>query len=266
MHWISDQDYLKNQQYQQPNNLGARILIHQRFSRNMYGWNRWVFDHLNLRAGMRVLELGCGTAALWRENLSRVPREVEVFLSDYSAGMLAEARGYLGGDERFCFSEIDAQSLPFADASFDLVVANHMLYHVPDIPRAIGEMRRVLLPGGHLAAATNGADHMMELYDLAHQFDSGIYRGNESAARFGLQNGDALLKPVFANRELFIYEDALWITEALPLVQYYISLWGMGAWDDTRKERLLEFLTAEIRAKGGIFIRKSTGLFWASRC
>ena len=61
----------------------------------------------------------------------------------------------------------DVQELPFADASFDAVVAAWMLYHVPDLDRGIGELARVLRRGGRLVAATNASDHLQEMLELA---------------------------------------------------------------------------------------------------
>jgi SAM-dependent methyltransferase len=60
----------------------------------------------------------------------------------------------------------DAQDLPFADGAFDVVVANWMLYHVPDLEQALSELARVTRPGGRLVAATNSLDHLGELWTL----------------------------------------------------------------------------------------------------
>jgi SAM-dependent methyltransferase len=60
----------------------------------------------------------------------------------------------------------DVQELPFADARFDVAVAGWMLYHVPDLPRAIDELARVLRPGGRLVAMTNSVLHLIELREL----------------------------------------------------------------------------------------------------
>lgn len=57
----------------------------------------------------------------------------------------------------------DADRLPYADASFDAVVAMWMLYHVPDLDRTLAEARRVLRPGGVLIAVTNGRQHTADL-------------------------------------------------------------------------------------------------------
>jgi ubiquinone/menaquinone biosynthesis C-methylase UbiE len=79
-----------------------------------------------------VLEVGCGSGQLWLVNHHRLPAGWHVILSDLSTGMLATAHRQLspyGHDLRFVVH--DAQALPFAAHSFDAIIANHMLYHVP---------------------------------------------------------------------------------------------------------------------------------------
>ncbi|MBN1964831.1 MAG: class I SAM-dependent methyltransferase, partial [Anaerolineae bacterium] len=172
----TDQDYLRGEQYKDSRNLGARAGLHQGFSTNTYGWQRWVFDQLenlppDAHARARVVELGCGPGWLWRENVNRVPAGWHVTLTDLSPGMIAEAQAALADSGRaFAFDVVDAQSLPYDDAALDAVVANHMLYHVPDRHRALAEIARALKPGGRLIAATNGAAHMQELFDLIGRF------------------------------------------------------------------------------------------------
>ena len=81
---ISDQRYLRADQYRDASKLDARVELHKRFSTNPYGWPRWVFDRLNIAPHSRILELGCGPAYLWSENLERIPAGLSVMLSDPS--------------------------------------------------------------------------------------------------------------------------------------------------------------------------------------
>src|SRR5664279_3735129 len=86
---MTDQHYLKTEQYKDASNLNARIEIHKRFSTNPRGWNAWVFDTLEtLPAQARVLELGCGPAYLWAANAGRIPAGWDITLSDLSGGRL----------------------------------------------------------------------------------------------------------------------------------------------------------------------------------
>lgn len=107
----------------------------------------------------RVLEVGPGRGEL----AERIAREVgaEVVAVDQSARMveLTRARGVeaIVGD---------VQALPFPDGAFDCAVAAWMLYHVPDLDRALRELRRVLRPAGRLVAVTNSERTLPELWDL----------------------------------------------------------------------------------------------------
>src|SRR5208283_2023666 len=100
-------------------------------------------------------EIGTGTAAMWIQNAGRIPARWRITLSDFSAGILRDGGRRLAITGRsFSFAQADAQALPFRSGAFDAVVANHMLYHVPDIAGALREIRRVLKPGGSCYAAT----------------------------------------------------------------------------------------------------------------
>ena len=77
--------------------------------------------------------------------MSRIPSTWDITLSDLSSGMLDSAwRNLVVTGRNYKFKEIDAQEIPFEDETFDAVIANHMLYHVPDKPKAIAEIKRVL--------------------------------------------------------------------------------------------------------------------------
>lgn len=104
-----------------------------------------------------VLEVGCGTGAFAERLTSEIP-EATVIATDQSPRFV-ELTAARGVDARLA----DAQDLPFADGSFDLVAAMWMLYHVPDLDRALAEVRRVLRPGGRFLAVTNGDEHVADL-------------------------------------------------------------------------------------------------------
>ena len=107
-----------------------------------------------------VLEVGCGEGELAERMTAELGADVVAIDQSERMVELALARGV---DARVG----DVQELPFADASFDAVVAAWMLYHVPDLDRGIGELARVLRRGGRLVAATNASDHLQEMLELA---------------------------------------------------------------------------------------------------
>jgi demethylmenaquinone methyltransferase/2-methoxy-6-polyprenyl-1,4-benzoquinol methylase len=107
-------------------------------------WRRAVADSLDLRPGLRVLDLAAGTGT------SSVPfaaRGAEVIACDFSAGMLATGRR---SHPELTFVAGDALRLPFADASFDRVTISFGLRNVADVATALRELARVAQPGGRL--------------------------------------------------------------------------------------------------------------------
>ncbi|GAA2748245.1 hypothetical protein GCM10009868_40520 [Terrabacter aerolatus] len=104
-----------------------------------------------------VVEIGCGTGQFARSVLDEVPG-LHYVATDLSPAMVAATRA-LG----VTATVAPADRLPFADGSFDGAVAAWMLYHVPDLDTALGEVRRVLRDGGTLHVATNGREHLADL-------------------------------------------------------------------------------------------------------
>ena len=264
---LADQKYLLNSQYKNASNLNARIQIHKRFSTNPYGWFPWVLDHLQLPERGRILELGCGGGGMWAENPARIPDGCELTLSDFSSGMLEEARKNLAQVGRpLRFEIIDAQSIPFADGYFDAVIANHMLYHVPDRQKALSEIRRALKPGGPFYATTIGNRHLKELADLVNRFfgSDWVYWGNNFLAEeFSLENGREQIAVCFETVAVLRYDDALEVTDAGLLVDYVYSSNKTAANED-RRPAFLVFVEQEIATHGAIHITKDSGLFIAS--
>lgn len=263
------------QQYATPGNLNARKTLHALFSTNPRGWYSWYMDQLDLPASARILELGCGPADLWRANLPRLSAGWRLTLTDFSAGMVGSARENLfsppaPSSGQFTFAIVDAQSIPFPDSSFDAIIANHMIYHIPDRAQGIREMRRVLRPGGTLYAATNGERHMVDLDALVARLAPDLMPqvipvSPSFASCFTLENGPEQLSQAFEHMQMRRYQDGLVVTEAQPLVDYVLSM--------TRytnrlvpAEIVQAFKSAierEIQAHGAIPIAKDTGLIIA---
>lgn len=260
-HNVSNAGYVASQ-YRSPVPLEIRIRMHQRYSVNAYGWQRWVFDQLDVNGIKRVLDLGCGTAELWRENASRVPRGLALHLTDLSHGMLRRAREATA-DLRPAADVVNVEAIAFSNRSFDLVVANHMLYHVADRPKAIGEIRRVLAVDGSLCAATIGAAHLREVAELVKRYDrSLIWWGAQIADSFTLENGGDDLARWFDVVETRRYDDAFLVTEAEDLVDYILS--GQIELSEEQVPDFRAFVKREFEHLGGRFrITKDSGLFLA---
>jgi ubiquinone/menaquinone biosynthesis C-methylase UbiE len=261
---FTDQQYLKSDQYKDSTNLDARVEIHKRFSTNSYGWFNWVFDALvKLPTDAKILELGSGPAYLWTNCSSRIPAGWDITLSDLSSGMVDAAwRNLVVTGRAYNFKEIDAQSIPFEDETFDAVIANHMLYHVPDKAKALAEIKRILKIGGHFFATTVGDNHLKEITNWFRQIHkSEVW--DSFANLFTLENGLDQLKPFFPNVTLSRYEDNLHVTELEPLIAYFHSGVRAGELSENEFAKLKVDLEKELKEKGKIFITKDSGLFEA---
>lgn len=223
-------------QYENANNISARIRLHRNYSTNMQGWFPWMYENgispiLNRIAQSnntpKLLELGCGDGSLWSSNLSLLPEKIEITLSDISEGMIRDARRTLGPDPRFTFKTIDCHHIPYQNESFDVVIANHLLFYCEDIHMACEEIRRVLKPNGIFLCSTYSGKHMQEITQLVQEFDQRIVLAAENLyERFGLENGYDILVPHFADISTMHYEDSILLSEAEPLVEYILSCHG----------------------------------------
>lgn len=239
------------QQYTNADGLQVRMRLHQKYSANKQPYGEWIAEHYHIQPGMKVLELGCGTGSMWQGVV--LPDACHVTLTDLSAGMLETARqntAHLCADYAVC----DAMALPYGDATFDVVIANMMLYHVPDIGRALSEIRRVLKPAGRFFAATFGEHGAVEaVLDML---------GLPCTAnhRFTLQNGTAQLEKHFGDVRIASREDALDVTHLPDLIAYLRSMQGMTVLADVPDEQLLAAFTA-YQKDGVLSLPKEYGLF-----
>jgi len=131
-----------------------------------------------------ILEVGCGTGVM-AERINALPG-VTLVATDFSPRFveLTAARGVDARQADICY-------LPFDDASFDVVYAGWMLYHVRDLERALNEVRRVLRPGGTFVAVTNGNDHLADLRIAA--------GGKPLITQFSSETGESVLRRRFAD-------------------------------------------------------------------
>jgi len=255
-----DQKYLREDQYKDQKKLQARIDLHQRFSENPQDYYEWVIEQLSIQQGMTVLDVGCGTGALWKRLAGKMPDNFSITLADLSWGMILQTRS-VHSSPRFSAVNLDAQFLPFTSESYDLVIANHMLYHVPDIDKALSEIHRVLIPGGTLIATTNGENHLVEIRTLLHQVSdwSEAFDGQFSH-RFSLKNAHEFLENHFVNVTVKEMPGDLFVTEVQPLIDYINSMDYFNSVDAERTAKLEDIIVQEIAAHGGYRIQKSGGI------
>jgi ubiquinone/menaquinone biosynthesis C-methylase UbiE len=210
------------------NKLDLRNEIQERYGKQPAPWFRWVFNALvDLPARSRVLELGAGTGALWRENSDRIPAGWKVLVSDPAEAMIQSARDRAGGQKRSTMQYLRSlgQTLPFPAQSLDAVIAVGVLDLASDLPQALSEVRRALKPGGLFLATAGGAGHLQEFEALLRPYlpheQAEMIGGEED--RFGLENGARLLEPYFERIIRRNYPDRMTFRAIQPVLDYIFS-------------------------------------------
>lgn len=249
------------EQYSNDKNLSTRMKLHVKHSTAQISLGQWLFNQYDFSSPCRILELGCGNGMLWEDKMDTLPPGSMLVLTDLSEGMVRNVWEKYSEMPNVIALKADIEELPFADGSFDRVIANHMLYHVPDIPKALGEVKRILKPGGVFYSSTNGNGGMEQyLHETLKKFNPGI-DAFRSEFTFTLQNGEKLLNPFFSSVEMRIFEDSLDITDTKDLVEWIessISISNVRAED---LHGLYDFFE-EIRVReGSIKIPKEVGTF-----
>ena len=220
---------------------------------------------MDFEGARRILEIGCGNGQLWKNAEPSVLKGKYICLSDLSDGMIRDAAENLGEEMASCFDfrTLDCQKLPFPDAEYDRIIANHVLFYVQNLSRGLQEISRVLSDDGVFYCSTYGKGHMKEITDLVQEFDPQINLSEVALYTiFGLDHGEKQLKPYFGSVEKRIYEDSLWVDRPEPLLDYILSCHGnQNEYLYPRQREFKEFLEKKIQKHGGIEITKEAGVF-----
>ena len=210
------------EQYHKQDNLKIRLQTHERFTVPVIHYPAWVLDNLNWTGEELVIDIGCGAGAYCKPALARCRTYIA---TDLSLGMLMQLP-----DQNIFRINLDASELPFKPGTADVILANHMLYHLPNAEKALNAMKRVLRKGGWLVTTTNSADYMTELGVVINQAGDAFNVAqlekraqSEISWPFTLENGDALLTEYFGYVKLAKLNSQLVFHQAEPVLAYISS-------------------------------------------
>ena len=224
--------FLRSDQYRSEANLRARQSIYA-FQHPRVDLPRVVLDLVGPTSDDRVIDVGCGNGAYLSE-LGR--RDVCHSLTgvDLSEGMLLAARQAM---PRAHMLVADASALPLRDGTATLVLAMHMLYHVPQPSVAVSELRRVLAAGGRVVVALNAEDHLRELRQAVDEAlqDVGL-AAEDFGERLRLGQGEELLAREFGSVTRHDFESELVLSNLAPLEAYIRSSINTASVPEERRE------------------------------
>lgn len=260
-------------QYQESGNLQKRMNIHA-YSTAKTNWYQWILDGLQLRSDMKILEIGCGNGMLWIAMRDKLPRNLQIILTDSSADMLQTARNGLEKHAKlfkdrnihFTFLQKDAEDFYMEEEGYDRIIANHMLYHVSNVNRhkLLLTCAMLLKDNGMFYASTVGNTHLRELFTLIKEFDYKIDIPTWMTADFELENGGKQLEKVFSNVIKEEQENDLLVPDPQAIYDYIESLPGNAKEVlKGRENEYMRYLKSKISKDTPYFIHKSTGVFKA---
>ena len=260
------------EQYQSSANLNKRINIHS-YSTSTQNWFAWVYERLQIQNGQKILEIGCGNAILWARNVYKIPENVEITLTDRSEGMLMEAQKklepYQGVFEeqniKINYQIADANKLLIPAKSYDLIIANHMLYHVTNIKSCLEAVSKALKANGTFCCSTIGKEHMKELHEIVAGFDADIaieIPSEHHTTCFRLENGIDYLKEHFSMIHQDIQDNDLLVDNVEAIYNYVHSYSGNAPYIlEKRADEFRELIKKKLEKEGVIYIHKSAGMF-----
>lgn len=263
----SESEQALKEQYKTAENLSVRGILHS-YNTNRTDWEEWCFSKMEIPDEARILELGCGTGSFWRKNSSKLKRNWSITLSDFSSGMLEDTKKTLEHvDFNFTYKEIDAQGIPYEDECFDVVVARHMLYLVPDIEKALSEIKRVLISGGLFYATTNAPDSMAELNELMERYDPKLgLHDNGMCGRFDSQIGNLFLKKNFSEVDVDILQGKIITDDAEAVVSYKAStIKGGSVLAGEKRQQFKDYVEDYIKNNGSLSITTKACIFKAKK-
>ena len=224
---IIESEKVLRQKFIDSSNLSAEIKLIDQLDSDR-NWYEWVFERLDFKDGERVLELGCGEGALWYKNESRSPKSLNVTLTEVTDDLLSCAKQNLHSKfPHFKYEVTQLEKLSFSDESFDVVIANHVLFFSKRVDVVLAEVHRVLKKGGRFYCSTITKEHIKEIEALLKNYNTRINLGkSEKLTNFGYEKAKSLLEVQFAQVMSDHYEDELAIHCTDELLNYIYSIPG----------------------------------------
>lgn len=257
-------------QFETPDGLKTRILFHHTYTHFKENFHEWMFQHYQFHSQDQVLEIGCGDGTLWHCNINKIPKDIDIILSDISQKMIDESYQKLHHLHQMkSFEYADCFHLPYNDESFDVVIINHVLMYFENLDSALKEIHRVLKKGGLLYCSTIAKDMMKERDEILTKFDSKISFDQEILYnRFGYENGKEKLSHYFCDIELFDRKEIYEITDFQFFYEFMLSGKGLSPNLEPlyrKKIQFYEYLKNNFEKNKIFYLTIHAGMFQAKK-
>lgn len=281
MNFIQNPDIIKKILYGEADDLGTRIYIHKNYSKSGLDWDDWVISRLPARSFVNVLDLGCGNG---RFIFSLLDRKIGNNFTgiDISESNIDFAKSELlrYNNTNVVFRIENVEEYRFEQSGYDLIMCNHMLWHMKKLSEFLGKISVTLCPEGILLITTNSAGYMRKMYDLHLEsagylgFPENILKQNFFNNSFSVENGYEILSGYFRNIKKNVLKDELEFSELTPFMKYYMTFLKSQMKifkniDENLWIELIKLISSkvenEIKTKGKFIINKTSGAFIANK-
>jgi ubiquinone/menaquinone biosynthesis C-methylase UbiE len=260
--------------YASQDRLIIRSRTHDIYSYPKINFPEWVISYIPWQGDERVLDIGCGAGLYFDPVRIRLDKNGYLIAADLSYGMLKDLKSSKQSN-MIPLLNANATRIPFVSNSFDVVLANHMLYYVQDIRKAVRNIRRILRPRGYFIAATNSR-HSMNRFQLEITESLSVlgYKNRlptqKTQKHFTLESGADIIRPFFPNVQIKQIKNALIFPNTDPVLAYINSLQPSCepllppylSWEDLLDQIGIQ-ISKKIQKEGKYTVPKITGVFIA---
>ncbi|MDR2865699.1 MAG: class I SAM-dependent methyltransferase [Spirochaetaceae bacterium] len=200
-------------------------------------------------------------------NRNNIIKSWKIILSDYSDGMLETTRKSLSRlNYNFQYEIVNAENIQLSNNTFDVILANNMLYHIQNRYEALKNISRILKDNGTFIASTMGKNDLIELHNYLYQFlENKGYCFTFREFVFSLDNGIEQLSKYFKNITMKKHDNKLKINGVEAIINYYISFneihENMVVLPEKYVNEFREYLTTIIEREKEIIVTKDEGIF-----
>ncbi|MGA9531722.1 MAG: methyltransferase domain-containing protein [Anaerolineales bacterium] len=255
--------------------LQTRINIHDKYGGRDI--DSWMLEILDLEPGMRIYDVGCGSGKQLLAYHEALAGEADIAGGDVNQELLDQARqrvAEVSDDIDVMYLDFNKR-FPIEDDAYDLVSCCFAIYYAEDIPFTIGEMHRILKPGGRLFTTGPMPDNKQVFYDIIQEATGKPIPPMPGSSRYDSEILGSL-RQTFDQVEVHRFENPLRFPEAAPFIEYTRAslsedrkLWG-GFFDDKEDfnqvmERISQVAERRCQAEGQLVMTKVVGGFLATK-
>ncbi len=248
-------------QFHDDKGLSFRMDFYKKYDSAPISFPDWLFSKYSFKKNDIIIEFGAGNGRHWEERLDSLPDACKLFLTDFSDGMIDRLHDKFCNNRSISVEKVDIQDVPYKDDFADVIIANHMLFHVPDLNKALSEVQRVLKQGGFFYAATDSNKGMRPfMHNIVKKFDPDTAAFTEQYS-FSTENGMDILTHYFSHVDLYTYEYPLVVNNPVDITKWFISTVGISGYNSEKEQEILNYFENYIQEHKAVVIPKIAGVF-----